>query len=35
VWREDNPKLRLIRNFSWWLRGELGSSGGQHTGTAA
>lgn len=24
VWREDNPKLRLIRNFSWWLRGELG-----------
>lgn len=24
VWREDNPKLRLIRNFSWWLRGEIG-----------
>jgi DNA-binding transcriptional LysR family regulator len=35
VWREDNSKLRLVRNFSWWLRGELGSSGGQHAGTAA
>jgi DNA-binding transcriptional LysR family regulator len=35
VWREDNPKLRLIRNFSWWLRGEFGSSGGQQAGTAA
>ena len=23
LWREENPKLRLIRNFSWWIRGEL------------
>jgi LysR family glycine cleavage system transcriptional activator len=35
VWREDNPKLRLIRNFSWWLRGELGLSDAQRAGTAA
>jgi LysR family transcriptional regulator, glycine cleavage system transcriptional activator len=35
VWREDNPKLRLIRNFSWWLRGELGQSEAQRAGTAA
>ena len=35
VWREDNPKLRLIRNFSWWLRGELGLADGHRSGTAA
>jgi len=23
LWREENPKLRLIRNFAWWIRGEL------------
>ena len=23
LWREENPKLRLIRKFSWWIRGEL------------
>ena len=34
VWREDNPKLRLIRNFSWWLRGELGLLEDRRTGTA-
>ena len=35
VWREDNPKLRLIRNFSWWLRGELGLLGGDRSESAA
>ena len=35
VWREDNPKLRLIRNFSWWLRGELGLTGAGRTESAA
>lgn len=23
LWREENPKLRLIRNFSWWIRSEM------------
>ena len=35
IWREDNPKLRLIRNFSWWLRGELGLLDENRSGTAA
>ena len=35
VWREENPKLRLIRNFSWWLRGELGLLGDDRTESAA
>ncbi len=35
VWREDNPKLRLIRNFSWWLRGEVGLLGATPAESAA
>lgn len=35
IWREDNPKLRLIRNFSWWLRGELGLLGRDPAESAA
>lgn len=34
LWREENPKLRLIRNFSWWIRGELNGPG-ERTETAA